>query len=156
MMLETLGNTTPLLPETKPRYLMGVGTPLDIVEAVALGVDMFDCVMPTRNARNGTLFTSFGRLSVKVNALREDAGPPDPDCSCYTCRNFSRAYLRHLYTTGEMLGFRLCTIHNLSYYHQLVSGSREAILAGSFSDYREKVEEGWESGDDPDQPDAET
>lgn len=144
---EAVKSTTTVLPGDRPRYLMGMGTPMDLLDGIERGVDMFDCVMPTRNARNGTLFTSGGRLSIKVNALKDDLGPPDPDCSCYTCRHFSRAYLRHLYTTGEMLGFRLCTIHNLSYYHQLVSGAREAILEGSFAAYREQLEEGWNSGE---------
>jgi queuine tRNA-ribosyltransferase len=139
-------STTAVLPRERPRYLMGMGTPMDLLDGIERGIDMFDCVMPTRNARNGTLFTSKGRLSIKVNALKDDLEPPDPDCSCYTCHHFSRAYLRHLYTTGEMLGFRLCTIHNLSYYHQLVSGAREAILAGSFAAYREHIESGWNSG----------
>ena len=145
---EAVNTATSVLPPDKPRYLMGMGTPADLLDGIGRGIDMFDCVMPTRNARNGTLFTSRGRLSIKVNAMKEDLEPPDPDCSCYTCRHFSRAYLRHLYQTGEMLGFRLCTIHNLSYYHQLVSGAREAILKGSFSKFRKKVEEGWESAGD--------
>ena len=149
-------STTTVLPESRPRYLMGMGTPMDLLDGIERGIDMFDCVMPTRNARNGTLFTSRGRLSVKVNALKDDLGPPDPDCSCYTCLNFSRAYLRHLYMTGEMLGFRLCTIHNLSYYHQLVSGAREATLEKSFADYKKQVGEGWNSGDESDRPDAVT
>jgi queuine tRNA-ribosyltransferase len=142
---EAVECTTAVLPADRPRYLMGMGTPQDLLDGIGRGIDMFDCVMPTRNARNGTLFTSAGRLSIKVNALKEDLDPPDLECSCYTCRNFSRAYLRHLFTTGEMLGFRLCTIHNLSYYHQLVSGAREAILTGSFSAYRKQVEEGWDA-----------
>jgi queuine tRNA-ribosyltransferase len=142
---EAVETSTAVLPGQKPRYLMGMGKPVDLLDGIERGVDMFDCVMPTRNARNGTLFTSSGKLSIKVNALKEDEDPPDRNCSCYTCRNFSRAYLRHLYTTGEMLAFRLCTIHNLSYYHQLVSGAREAILADTFSDYRKMVEEGWDS-----------
>ena len=140
---EAVKTATSVLPSDRPRYLMGMGTPADLLNGIEQGIDMFDCVMPTRNARNGTLFTSGGRLSIKVNAMKEDPGPPDPDCACYTCRHFSRAYLRHLYHTGEMLGFRLCTIHNLSYYHQLVSGARGSILAGTFSDYRKMVEKGW-------------
>lgn len=143
-----------VLPEGQPRYLMGMGTPEDLLKGIELGMDMFDCVMPTRNARNGTLFTSEGKLSVKVSALKEDTGSPDPACSCYTCTHFSRAYLRHLYTTGEMLGFRLCTIHNLSYYHQLVSGARKAILAGSFADFREEVGKGWRAGEAFDSQDS--
>ena len=145
---EAVKTATSVLPSDRPRYLMGMGTPADLLNGIERGIDMFDCVMPTRNARNGTLFTSGGRLSIKVNAMKEDPGPPDPDCACYTCRHFSRAYLRHLYHTGEMLGFRLCTIHNLSYYHQLVSGARGSILAGTFSDYRKMVEKGWEAGED--------
>jgi len=140
---EIVENTTSVLPVDRPRYLMGMGNPMDLLDGIERGVDMFDCVMPTRNARNGGLFTSQGRISVKVSAMKEDLSPPDPDCSCYTCRHFSRAYLRHLYTTGEMLGFRLCTIHNLSYYHQLVSGARESILTGSFTAYKKLVERDW-------------
>jgi queuine tRNA-ribosyltransferase len=142
---EAVSTVTSLLPADRPRYLMGMGTPTDLLDGIERGVDIFDCVMPTRNARNGTLFTSRGRLSIKVNAMREDLGPPDPNCSCYTCRHFSRAYLRHLYQTGEMLGFRLCTIHNLSYYHQLVSEARKSTLDGSFSTYKNSVVEGWKS-----------
>ncbi|MDT8395631.1 MAG: tRNA guanosine(34) transglycosylase Tgt [bacterium] len=132
-----------VLPVDRPRYLMGMGTPADLLEGIEHGIDMFDCVMPTRNARNGTLFTSRGRLSIKTAALKEDAAPPDQACSCYTCRNFTRAYLRHLYMTKEMLGFRLCTIHNLSYYHQLVSGAREAVAAGTFAGYKAGIVGGW-------------
>ena len=143
---EAVKCTTAVLPKDRPRYLMGMGTPMDLLDGIERGVDMFDCVMPTRNARNGTLFTSGGRLSIKVNALKDDLGPPDPDCSCYTCLHFSRAYLRHLYTTGEMLGFRLCTIHNLSYYHQLVSGARKAILSDSLTQYKQEIENRWNSG----------
>jgi queuine tRNA-ribosyltransferase len=145
---EAVNSATSVLPVDRPRYLMGMGTPMDLLDGIWRGIDMFDCVMPTRNARNGTLFTSRGRLSIKVNSLKEDLRPPDPDCSCYTCSRFSRAYLRHLYQTGEMLGFRLCTIHNLSYYLQLVSGAREAVLAGTFSAYRKRIEEGWKSGEE--------
>ncbi len=142
---EAVQTTVEALPTDRPRYLMGMGTPGDLLEGIERGIDMFDCVMPTRNARNGTLFTSRGRLSIKTAALKEDTTPLDPSCSCFTCRTFTRAYLRHLYITKEMLGFRLCTIHNLSYYHQLVSGAREAILSGTFSSYKAKVEDGWRS-----------
>jgi len=145
---EAVSTAVSVLPWDSPRYLMGMGTPTDLMDGIERGIDMFDCVMPTRNARNGTLFTSAGRLSIKVNALKDDLRPADLNCSCYTCRHFTRAYLRHLFTTGEMLGFRLCTIHNLSYYHQLVSGAREAILTGTFSHYRKMVEDGWKSGGD--------
>jgi queuine tRNA-ribosyltransferase len=117
------------LPAAAPRYLMGVGTPEDLVHAVMNGVDMFDCVLPTRNARNGWLFTSRGDVRIKNARHREDVGPLDPDCGCYTCRNFSRAYLHHLYRAGEILGARLNTIHNLFYYQALMAGLRDAIGA---------------------------
>ncbi|MBN2720433.1 MAG: tRNA guanosine(34) transglycosylase Tgt [Proteobacteria bacterium] len=131
------------LPEARPRYLMGMGTPSDLLDGIQRGVDLFDCVMPTRNARNGTLFTRAGKISIRSASMKEDKSPPDPECSCFTCRNFSRAYLRHLFLTREMLGFRLSTIHNLSYYHQLVSGAREAVFSGSFASYRKEVEGLW-------------
>ncbi len=131
------------LPRERPRYLMGMGTPSDLLDGIERGIDMFDCVMPTRNARNGTLFTSEGKLSIRAASMREDGSPPDLQCACYTCRNFSRAYLRHLYLSREMLGFRLSTIHNLSYYHQLVFRARNAVLSGSFPRFRKRVEERW-------------
>ncbi len=115
------------LPADKPRYLMGVGTPEDLVEAVQRGIDMFDCVMPTRNARNGDLFTHTGKVRIKNAKYANDAGPLDPDCDCYTCRNYSRAYLRHLHRCNEILGARLNTIHNLHYYQSLMRGIRSAI-----------------------------
>jgi queuine tRNA-ribosyltransferase len=121
----------PLMPADKPRYLMGVGTPLDIAEAVSRGLDMFDCVMPTRHARNGHLFTSHGTVNIRNAQYTDDLGPLDPDCSCYTCRNYSRAYLRHLEKCGEMLGPRLGTIHNLHYYQQLMADLRLAIEEGT-------------------------
>ncbi|MEQ8205364.1 MAG: tRNA guanosine(34) transglycosylase Tgt [Woeseia sp.] len=120
----------PALPDDRPRYLMGVGTPLDIAEAVSRGVDMFDCVMPTRHARNGHLFTSEGVIRIRNARHTSDTGPLDPDCDCYTCQNYSRAYLRHLEKCGEMLGPRLCTIHNLHYYQRLMTELRAAITAG--------------------------
>ena len=124
------------LPIDAPRYLMGVGTPEDIVEAVRRGIDMFDCVMPTRNARNGHLFTHSGVVRIR-NAVHEcDTGPLDPDCDCYTCRNYSRAYLRHLFRCNEILGSRLNTIHNLAYYQSLMRGIREAIAAQRFESFR--------------------
>jgi queuine tRNA-ribosyltransferase len=141
---EAVTVTTDILPSERPRYLMGMGTPSDLLDGIHRGIDMFDCVIPTRNARNGTLFTSEGRLSVKTAAMQEDDSPPDPLCECYTCKNFSRAYLRHLYLTREMLGFRLSTIHNLSYYHQLVSEARKAVVSGSFMAFRGRIEELWE------------
>ncbi len=127
MMSDVLGWTTPLLPENAPRYLMGVGTPEDIINAVILGVDFFDCVLPTRNARNGTLFTSSGKISIKQARYAEDGGPVDETCVCYTCRHYSRAYLRHLYLSKEILSSRLNTIHNLYYYINLLRKIREAI-----------------------------
>ena len=126
-MLRILKHTAPQLPPDKPRYLMGVGTPEDIVDAVLLGVDMFDCVMPTRNARNGWLFTRYGTVKIKNAQYRLDTKPLDEQCGCYTCRHFSRAYLHHLHRLGEILGARLNTIHNLYYYQELMQGLRLAI-----------------------------
>jgi queuine tRNA-ribosyltransferase len=128
--LETL---QPHLPRDRPRYLMGVGTPEDLVEAVARGVDMFDCVMPTRNARNGHLFTSEGVVRIRNSTYMKDTRPLDPACGCYTCRNYSRAYLKHLDKCGEILGPRLMTLHNLYFYQSLMRGMREAIEAARFS-----------------------
>ncbi len=122
----------PVLPRDRPRYLMGVGTPADIVQAVARGVDMFDCVMPTRNARNGHLFTSQGVVKIRNAAHQADTSPLDPACACYTCRNYSRAYLRHLDRCNEILGARLNTIHNLHYYLGLMARIRAALDAGAF------------------------
>lgn len=127
VMQELIAHTIPLLPKSKPRYLMGVGTPWDILEGISWGVDMFDCVLPTRNARNGTLFTSNGKINIKKHKYRQDPSPPDLSCSCYTCRNFSRAYLRHLYIARELLAYRLNTIHNLAFYQKIISEAREAI-----------------------------
>jgi queuine tRNA-ribosyltransferase len=134
-MLRILAHTTPQMPQDKPRYLMGVGTPEDLVDAVSHGVDMFDCVMPTRNARNGWLFTQYGDIKLKNARYKLDTGPLDADCSCYTCRHFSRAYLHHLHRTGEILGARLNTLHNLHYYQQLMAGMRSAIENGVFRDF---------------------
>ena len=127
-----VAHTTGLLPEAAPRYLMGVGTPRDLLDGIARGVDMFDCVLPTRNARNGTLFTATGRLNIKGATHARDERPVDPDCACYTCRHFSRAYLRHLYVADEILGLRLNTIHNLHYYADLMRQARQTIQAGTF------------------------
>lgn len=135
MVLET---TLPLMPAGKPRYLMGVGTPADIVKAVARGIDMFDCVMPTRHARNGYLFTSEGVIKIRNARFREDSGPLDADCDCYTCKHYSRAYLRHLDACDEMLGARLNTIHNLHFYQQLMARMREAIGEGRFAEFARK------------------
>jgi queuine tRNA-ribosyltransferase len=126
----------PHLPRDRPRYLMGVGTPTDIVQAVARGIDMFDCVMPTRNARNGHLFTSQGVVKVRNAAHHSDTGPLDPCCACYTCRNYSRAYLRHLDRCNEILGARLNTIHNLHYYLTLMTRIRGALEAGRFAEFQ--------------------
>ncbi len=132
IMYNVLGYTAPMLPKDKPRYLMGVGTPENLVEAVSLGVDMFDCVMPTRNARNGSLFTSQGRVKIKNAKHKRDFSPLDPNCECYTCKNFTRAYLRHLYMVNEILAHRLHTIHNLHFYLSLMRGIRRAIADNTF------------------------
>jgi queuine tRNA-ribosyltransferase len=131
--LRVLEQTLPLLPAAQPRYLMGVGTPADIVKAVLRGVDMFDCVMPTRNARNGSLFTADGVLRIRNARYRDDPAPVEPGCTCYTCRHYSRAYLRHLDQCGEMLGSRLNTIHNLHFYMELMRRLRENIEAGTLA-----------------------
>jgi queuine tRNA-ribosyltransferase len=135
MMLDVLEWTTPLLPENTPRYLMGVGTPEDMIHAVILGVDFFDCVLPTRNARNGTLFTSLGKISIKQAQYAEDRRPVDETCACYTCRHYSRAYLRHLYLSKEILSSRLNTIHNLYYYINLFRRIKEAIQKSGLLDF---------------------
>jgi queuine tRNA-ribosyltransferase len=139
-MRDVLSATASLLPEDKPRYLMGVGTPLDIVRAIALGVDMFDCVLPTRNARNGTLFTSLGKVNIKRREYAEDDAPLDPACSCYACRTFSRAYLRHLYVSRELLAYRLNSIHNLTYFLDVVRTARIMIESGRYADYLSQME----------------
>jgi len=129
--------TAAMLPEDRPRYLMGVGRPRDLVEAVDQGVDMFDCVMPTRNARCGTLFTSAGRVNIKRAENRRDAGPLDAGCGCETCTRYSRGYLRHLYTTGEVLAARLNTLHNVTYYQTLMQRIRAAIEQRTFGAFRD-------------------
>lgn len=128
--------TTPHMPEDHARYLMGVGTPQDLVEGVWRGVDMFDCVMPTRNARNGMLFTSTGKVVIKNTRYREDMRPLDEACTCYTCRNYSRAYLRHLFVSREILSYHLNTIHNLHYYLNLMAGIRKSIEEDNFTQFR--------------------
>jgi len=137
-MYDTIEATEPFLPKDKPRYLMGVGTPEDIIEAIDRGVDMFDCVMPTRNARNGYLFTSFGTLRIKNAKYKLDESAVDERCNCYTCRNFSRAYLNHLFRAKELTYFRLASIHNLHYYLNLVKQAREAILNGRFKEFKKE------------------
>jgi queuine tRNA-ribosyltransferase len=133
--LAVLDHTLPLLPRERPRYLMGVGTPADIVKAVQRGVDMFDCVMPTRNARNGHIFTEHGVVRIRNAAYRDDPRPLQEGCACYTCRNYSRAYLRHLDACGEILGCRLNTIHNLHFYLDLMARLRAAVEAGTLGDF---------------------
>ncbi|MCC7484263.1 MAG: tRNA guanosine(34) transglycosylase Tgt [Burkholderiales bacterium] len=134
-MARIVGHTAPRLPAARPRYLMGVGTPLDIAAAVAAGIDLFDCVLPTRNARNGWLYTSRGVLKLRNARYRPDLAPPDPECDCGTCRNFTRAYLHHLQRVNEMLGAHLNTVHNLHYYQRLMQGLRAAIAAGRVASF---------------------
>jgi queuine tRNA-ribosyltransferase len=135
-MMRVLAHVGPRLPANKPHYLMGVGTPEDLIAGVAAGIDMFDCVMPTRNARNGWLFTRFGDIKIKNARYKDDDAPLDATCSCHTCANFSRAYLHHLHRAGEILGATLNTIHNLHYYLQLMQEIRAAIEAGQFDNHR--------------------
>jgi queuine tRNA-ribosyltransferase len=135
LMLRVLDGLQPFMPEDKPRYLMGVGKPEDIVDAVCRGVDMFDCVMPTRNARNGHLFTRHGDIRIRNSRYRDDPRPLDETCGCYTCRRYSRAYLRHLHQCNEILGARLNTVHNLHYYQQLMRELRDAVTAGCLQNY---------------------
>ena len=138
-MFDVMDFTAGLLPREKPRYLMGVGTPLDIVAGIRRGIDMFDCVLPTRNARNGTLYTSQGKINIKRREFAEDDSPLDPACGCYTCRTFSKAYLRHLYVSQELLSFRLNSIHNLAYFLNLVRSARQAILEDRYEAYYQSV-----------------
>ncbi len=138
LMLENLAATAALLPEERPRYLMGVGTPEDLVDGVFHGIDMFDCVMPTRSARNGLLFTNGEKVVIKNARYREDASPIDSECDCYTCQNYSRAYLRHLFVAGEILAMVLNTIHNLRYYLHLMERIREAIRNGRYPEFRDR------------------
>lgn len=137
LMHELVPKIAPLLPKNKPRYLMGVGTPLDLILMVDAGIDMFDCVMPTRVARNGTLYTWSGKVSIKRNEYKEDSSPLDPECDCYTCRNYSKSYLRHLFLSGEILGSRLNSIHNLHFYMSLMSKARQAIEEDRWDQYRD-------------------
>ena len=136
VMYDIVAHTTPFLPADRPRYLMGTGTPEDLVEAVARGIDLFDCVLPTRNARNGQLFTSEGRINIKNARYAEDEGPVDPSCHCYTCRTHSRAYLRHLFAVNEINAATLNTLHNLSFYLDTLSRIRDAIVFGRFESFR--------------------
>jgi queuine tRNA-ribosyltransferase len=144
---EGVARDAPLLPAGKPRYLMGVGTPEDLLAGVTAGVDMFDCVLPTRTARNGLLFTSRGKVVIRNARHADEDGPVDPACGCYACRTFSRAYLRHLFKAGEMLGLRLNTLHNLHFYLSLMTGVREAIEQGRLEAYRRERLAAWGAGD---------
>ncbi|MEC8542379.1 MAG: tRNA guanosine(34) transglycosylase Tgt [SAR324 cluster bacterium] len=141
------------MPAATPRYLMGVGEPEDLLAGIEAGIDMFDCVMPTRNARNGNLFTSEGKVTIKQAKYREDERPLDPNCNCNTCQHYSRAYLRHLYQCNEILAMRLNTLHNLHFYLQLMRDSRDAILAGSFSAFRQNRLQQWRSPQQQDDQD---
>ncbi len=134
----------PRMPSDLPRYLMGVGEPRDLLEGVEAGVDMFDCVLPTRNARNGSLFTSHGKISIKQARFREDPKPLDPECQCNTCQHYSRAYLRHLYLSGEILGMRLNTLHNLHFFLNLMKNARNAILENRFAAFKKEFLEGYQ------------
>lgn len=138
LMMEMAAHTLPLLPDDRPKYIMGVGTPEDLVELVALGADMFDCVMPTRNARNGQLFTHRGRVNIANARFRDDTRPLDEGCGCYTCRHYSRAYLRHLYVAREIMAYYLNTLHNLYYYLKLVRDMRVAICEDRFDAFRRR------------------
>jgi len=135
-MYDTVEHTTQFMPKEKPRYLMGVGTPEDLIENIERGIDMFDCVMPTRNARNGTLFTSFGKINIKGATFKEDETPIDSECKCLTCQRYSRAYLNHLFRTREIAYFRLATLHNLHYYLNLMREAREAILEDRYDEFK--------------------
>ncbi len=137
-MYDTVEYTTQFMPTYKPRYLMGVGTPEDLIENIERGVDMFDCVMPTRNARNGTLFTSFGKLNIKGAKYKEDESPIDPECNCPTCQTYSRAYINHLFRAREISYFRLATIHNLYYYLNLMQEARKAIEENRFTKFKKE------------------
>jgi len=153
-MFEMIDAAVPRLPEQKPRYLMGVGFPQDIIAAVARGVDMFDCVLPTRNARNGSVFTSEGPLVVKNAVYARDFGPLDPECDCYTCRNFSRAYLRHLFQAGELLAPRLATLHSLAFYMRLMGEIRRSIAEGRFTSWSRTFLERYRLGQESEQTTA--
>ncbi len=139
---------TGILPQDKARYLMGVGTPPDILDAIERGVDMFDCVIPTRNARNGTVFTRFGKLVIRNARYKEDLRPIDEQCACYTCRTFSRAYLRHLFNVNEVLGLRLATIHNIHFFMKLVRDARQAIVEKRFLPWKKSFLDDFHNGSD--------
>ena len=132
-MHEGVADCAPLLPADRPRYLMGVGTPVDLVTCTLAGIDMFDCVLPTRTARNGLLYTSVGKIIIKNAKYQRDNGPLDPNCDCYTCRHFSRAYLRHLYVSKELLAMRLNSVHNIHYFVTLMARVRQELENGTFA-----------------------
>jgi queuine tRNA-ribosyltransferase len=135
---EMISVSKELIPENKPCYVMGMGLPEDLIEGISMGVDMFDCVIPTRNARNGMIFTSFGKLILKNSRYREDERPLDPECDCYVCRNYSRAYLKHLYSLKEILSMRLNSYHNLYYFINLMKEARRSIIEGRFFEFRQE------------------
>ena len=145
-MYRILDYITPKLPENKPRYLMGVGEPLDMLEAVANGVDMMDCVQPSRIGRHGTVFSKYGRLVIKNAKYAEDPRPLDEDCDCYACKNYTRGYIRHLFKADEILGQRLATLHNLHFLIKMMNGAREAILNGTFDEYKKDFENNYNMG----------
>ena len=136
LMYNIIGLASGLMPQDKPRYVMGIGLPEDILEAVEAGMDMFDCVVPTRYGRNGSAFTSVGKITIRNAPYAQDFRPLDERCNCYTCKNFSRAYLRHLFNTGEILGLELVSLHNIHFYLQLMRDIREAIAKGRFSEFK--------------------
>jgi len=145
IMFDILDYTTEIMPQNKPRYLMGVGTPLDLINGVSMGVDMFDCVMPTRNGRNGTVFTSQGRINIKNAQFKRDPKPIDENCDCYACKNYSRAYIRHLYKSREILALRLNTYHNLYFYLNLMKRMRRAILENRFEEFKNNFVENYKN-----------
>jgi queuine tRNA-ribosyltransferase len=147
-MFAAVENSVPFLPKTHPRYAMGLGTPPQILEMIARGVDMFDCVLPTRLARNGTAFTAGGTLNLKNAPFAEDTSPIEEGCECYACQNFTRAYLRHLVKAEEILGLRLLSIHNLHFYLGLARQAREHILAGTFQEFRRRFVAGYKTRSD--------
>ncbi len=138
--------TVSLLPEDRVRYLMGVGTPPDMLEAISYGVDMFDCVVPTRNGRNGQAFTFSGQMQLRNAPFKEDFSPIDPECDCYTCRNYTRGYIRHLFNAGEILGMRLVSLHNIYFYAKLIQISREAIRQNRFTEFKDEVVKRFRAG----------
>ncbi len=138
VMLEMAGHSLPILPDDRPKYIMGVGTPEDLVDLAEMGADMFDCVMPTRNARNGQLFTASGTINICNARFKDDPEPIEACCTCYTCRNYSRAYLRHLYMTRELLSYRLNSIHNIQHYTDLMGDLRESIVMDTFPEFKKR------------------